>query len=321
VRSWLADLLQQLSRDQRVCLVTVVDVSGSAPREPGARMIVSETDVAGSIGGGRLEFECSRIATDMLRSSARRAARRRFPLGARCGQCCGGVVELSFETLTGGEWLDELRQCYNDRRPFVLLTDGSGRPRMLPDDRRARDCEWDAESGRFRQRIGVPRRTIAVFGAGHVGSAVVAALAPLDVAVRWIDSRRGLLPDSLPDNVTPVETGEPALEVAALPAGACYLVMTHSHPLDFEITDAVLRRGDAAYCGLIGSAAKRRRFERLMRSQGMSDSLLATLVCPIGIDGIDGKRPQEIAVAVAAQLLRLEAVARSSVGDDNIHVL
>jgi len=321
MRSWIGDLLDRLETHDRVCLVTVVAVRGSAPREPGARMVVSESDVTGSIGGGQLEYQCTRIATEMLRAAKPRPAQRNFPLGARCGQCCGGVVEITFELVANDAWLDELRDGFNSRRPFVLLSDGDGNRRLLPDDGLGPDCSWNADTREFRQRLGAPGQPIAVFGAGHVGSAIVAALAPLDFAIHWIDNRRSLLPDAVPDNVTTVETGAPALEVAAMPAGACYLVMTHSHSLDFEITDAVLRRGDAAYCGLIGSLAKRRRFERLMRDQGLGESRLRTLVCPIGIGGIVGKRPQEIAIAVAAQLLALNTVARESVGDNNVHVL
>lgn len=86
--------------------------------------------------------------------------------------------------------------------------------------------------------------------------------------------------------------------------GSYFLVMTHSHPLDLEICDQVLRRDDAAYCGLIGSTSKRRRFERLMKKQGMPEGLLENLVCPIGVSGISGKQPAEIAVAVAAEILQ-----------------
>ena len=107
-----------------------------------------------------------------------------------------------------------------------------------------------------------------------------------------------------PRNVKTIEAEEPALEVAAMPPGSCYLVMTHSHPLDLEICTRILRREDVTYCGLIGSGSKRRRFEQRFRQQGLSDSQVEKLVCPIGVDGITGKKPAEIAVAVAAELLR-----------------
>jgi xanthine dehydrogenase accessory factor len=149
---------------------------------------------------------------------------------------------------------------------------------------------------------------IALFGAGHVGAATVDVLSRLDCSVRWIDNRNGAFPEDLPGNVTAIETAEPAREVAAMPAGTFYLVMTHSHPLDQEICAQVLQRNDFAYCGLIGSHSKRRRFERQLQKLGLSESSLQRLTCPIGVTGIQGKQPVEIALAVAAQLLQAKDV-------------
>ena len=121
-----------------------------------------------------------------------------------------------------------------------------------------------------------------------------------------------------------VEAAEPALEVAAMPAGSCYLVMTHSHALDFDICDRILRRDDYAYCGLIGSLSKRRRFEKRFRAQDMPEAALARLVCPIGVAGISGKKPAEIAVAASAEILQAyEKVRRGAdlTYPDNVHVL
>ncbi len=98
--------------------------------------------------------------------------------------------------------------------------------------------------------------------------------------------------------------------------------MTHSHAIDFEVCDRILRRGDAAYCGLIGSRSKRRRFEKRYRSQGMPEATLERLVCPIGVDGITGKKPAEIAVSVAAELLQArDATQAKRAWPDNVHAL
>ena len=109
-----------------------------------------------------------------------------------------------------------------------------------------------------------------------------------------------------------------------MPANSCFLVMTHSHAIDFNICDRILRRGDAVYCGLIGSVSKRRRFEKRFRSQGMSEDMLEHLICPIGVDGITGKKPAEIAVAASAEVLRAyERAIRDTepVYPDNVHPL
>ena len=106
-----------------------------------------------------------------------------------------------------------------------------------------------------------------------------------------------------------------------MPEGAFYLVMTHSHSLDFEVCDRILRRRDARYCGLIGSLSKRRRFEKRYRQQGMPDDMLTELTCPIGVAGISGKKPAEIAVAAAAEVLRIHEHAAAVSYPENVHPL
>ncbi len=153
--------------------------------------------------------------------------------------------------------------------------------------------------------------TLQLYGAGHVGRAIVQLLARLPCAVQWIDAREAEFPaeGDAPHIqrlcVEPVEA-----EVRLAPPGACYLVLTHSHDLDLRITDAILRRGDFAYLGLIGSATKRARFLARFRQRGVHEAALARLTCPIGVPGIPGKQPEQIAVAVAAQLLQVAARAR-----------
>lgn len=150
-----------------------------------------------------------------------------------------------------------------------------------------------------------PAFHIALFGAGHVGKALVKLLGDLPCRVTWIDPRGTIFPETVPDNVTVTVSDEPEAEVTALPAGSFLLVMTHSHPLDQRILDAALRRDDFRYIGLIGSATKRARFLKRLKAGGLSDAEVARLTCPIGVDGAGGKHPAEIAVAVAAQLLQV----------------
>ena len=150
-----------------------------------------------------------------------------------------------------------------------------------------------------------PRPTpLLLFGAGHVGRALVLALAPLPFRVRWIDTRADAFPAHVPANATAIHTDEPGLEIAHAPAGAFVLVMTHSHPLDMALTAAALAREDLPHVGLIGSATKRARFEKRFREVGLTEARIADLVCPIGLPGIRGKDPAIIAAATAAQLLQ-----------------
>jgi len=142
-----------------------------------------------------------------------------------------------------------------------------------------------------------------LFGAGHVGRALVLALAPLPFDVRWIDSRPEAFPARAPHNVTMVHSANPANELAGAPDGAQVLVMTHSHPLDLDIVARALGVERFAFVGLIGSATKRARFLSQMRAASLSEAALAKLVCPIGLPGVEGKEPAVIAASVAAQLL------------------
>jgi xanthine dehydrogenase accessory factor len=91
------------------------------------------------------------------------------------------------------------------------------------------------------------------------------------------------------------------------PPGALYLVLTHNHDLDLRITEAILRRGDFRYLGLIGSKTKRQRFIHRFEQRGIAPEAIRRMICPIGIEGIAAKSPELIAVAVVAQLLQYAA--------------
>lgn len=150
-----------------------------------------------------------------------------------------------------------------------------------------------------------PAFHIALFGAGHVGKALVKLLGDVSCRITWIDTRDDIFPETIPGHVTINVSDQPEAEIAAIPAGSFVLVMTHSHPLDQRILLAALKRDDFRYVGLIGSATKRARFIRRLKALGLSDAQLARLTCPIGIEGAGGKHPAEIAIAVAAQLLQV----------------
>jgi xanthine dehydrogenase accessory factor len=143
-----------------------------------------------------------------------------------------------------------------------------------------------------------------LFGAGHVGKALARALAPLPLRVRWIDGRADAFPDPAIEGPEVVVSERLLDEVEAAPAGAAYLVLTHSHALDSMVCAAVLQRGDFAYLGLIGSRTKRAQFERAFRDLGIPQEQIARLVCPIGGGRIRDKRPAVIAALVAAELLQ-----------------
>jgi xanthine dehydrogenase accessory factor len=143
-----------------------------------------------------------------------------------------------------------------------------------------------------------------IFGAGHVGKALVHHLAGLPARVVLVDGRAGEFPAALPANARAQHEPHAEDAVADVPPGAMALVMTHSHDLDLALVERLLRRADLAYVGLIGSATKRARFEARLAAKGIAAD---RLVCPVGDASAGDKHPHAIAITVAAQLLAVRA--------------
>ena len=251
-------------------LVTVAEAKGSTPREEGAAMLVTEAQSFGTVGGGRLEWECLAQARKLL-AGGQAEAWAEIPLGPAVGQCCGGHVRIRLRR-AGAQELAELE-------PSEAAAEAA-----LP--------------------------TVLLFGAGHVGRALAAALAPLPLRLRWVDARAGEFPGEPPPGVEVVVTNRPLAEIAAAPAASAAFVLTHSHALDFELCAGVLERGDFAYLGLIGSATKRAKFVRGLRELGIPGDRIDAMACPIGGAALRDKRPAVIAALAAAELL--VALAKTS---------
>lgn len=142
-----------------------------------------------------------------------------------------------------------------------------------------------------------PPPQVLIFGAGHVGRALARLLTQLPFDVTLIDSRADEL--SLATGCQSRLEAIPETVITAARPGAAYVILTHDHGLDFLLATEALRRGDAAYVGLIGSATKRARFNREARAQGIDT---AGLTCPIGAGFTADKRPEVIAVFAAAEI-------------------
>ena len=358
-------LLDIVTSGQPCVLVTVAHIAGSAPREAGARMIVTPAQVFGTIGGGNLEFEAIRIGRTRLDGLSATGPQRfieLFPLGSMLQQCCGGAVFLHFEIVIEGQagWLsaaaDSERnntlallvsrtiQSDMDRTPAtekiiftkagvtgslgdqhldelaahkaetLLSTAGSPETSLLHSLVETQSTLPDTSDVLFFEMISPCDFQVVLFGAGHVGRALVSALADAGACrITWVDSRAGQFPQELPSNVEPRLTDNPVAEIDGLSRQAYCLVMTHSHQLDQDLCEALLRRDDFAFLGLIGSATKHRRFVQRLSEKGLSERQLERLTCPIGIPGIESKEPGVIAVSVAAQLLLTQAADNNPV--------
>lgn len=290
-------------------LVTLVAVRGSAPREAGARMVIGpgDTGFSGTIGGGELEWRVLQAARQALAAGTQSAAVDRYSLGPELAQCCGGSVEVLSEVFVT-EQIDTVRALAAREKAGPFLAHARIGRRAV-DRIPAEDGEEDAGAAGTDGEVDVVERfgdrpqEVWLFGAGHVGRALMLALAPLPFAVTWIDERRDAFPPVLPRHVRTIESPNAAAELAAAPSGAAIVVMTHSHPLDLAIVHAALAAARFSYVGLIGSSSKRARFAQRLRSAGLPDDLTDALVCPIGLPQIRSKTPAAIATGVAAQLL------------------
>ena len=251
-------------------LLTIASTQGSTPREAGAWLALFADRLLGSIGGGQLEFQALAAARELLQSR---------PSHSLDGQSRRYALGPSLGQCCGG--VVELRFDYL-ADPAALRLLGLAEPAAAP---------------------------VVIFGAGHVGRALVRALEPLPFALRWIDSRDDIFPADLPpwleaEHSDPVERALPGLA-----AGSHVLIMTHSHEEDFALVAACLRRqreaADLAFIGLIGSASKWASFGRRLRERGFLEDEMEQVRCPLGWPAIRGKQPAVIAASVAAQLLAI----------------
>lgn len=330
-----AAIAAALAAHGRVARVVIAGVEGSSPREAGASMLIWDTGQSGTIGGGALEFEAASKARAWLSASApfpsvprtgaggrgtgsvtQRDGRdgpppplvgegwgggarvERIALGPSLGQCCGGAVVLWTEIL--------------DRLPDPVAGVVARGPGEMPlavkrvlAAARGQGVRPAAGlvSGWLVEPVAEAERQIWIWGAGHVGRALVSVLAPLPgIAITWVDVNRERYPDPVPDGVTVLPAADPGVLADHAPPGVDHLILTFSHALDLELCHRLLSRGFLS-CGLIGSATKRARFRSRLLALGHASDAVARIRCPIG-DPALGKHPQAIAVGVAAELLR-----------------
>lgn len=243
--------------------VEITATRGSAPRDAGTVMKVTAEGTEGTIGGGALEYAAICKARRML-DTEENAFEETVPLGPNLGQCCGGSVTLRYTDTKPSQYFIPL-----DQFTVHVLQDNRPHPKHL----------W-------------------VWGAGHVGRAVVTALNPQAAKITWVDTARERFPDRIHNDITVVPTPDMPRLAAHAQKNAHHLIFTYSHDIDLALCAALLKRGFAS-CGLIGSDTKWTRFQKRLRDSGLDPS---TITCPIGDKSL-GKAPHQIAQGVVAALL------------------
>ena len=291
----LTSLRAAIAAHGQVARVVIADVQGSSPREVGAAMLVWDGGQSGTIGGGALEYQAAQQAFA-------REGFSRHPLGPELGQCCGGAVTLLTEVYDADRLATLDGEIVIARGPsemplavkrLTTCARNQGvdlRPRMV--------------QGWFVEPVAQPTTPLWIWGAGHVGRALVEVLHPMpEIEITWVDTAPNRFPDMIPEGVNALPASDPLRVVAHAPQDAAHLILTYSHALDLSLCDALLRHG-FAFAGLIGSDTKWARFTSRLRNLGHTDAQISRICCPIGQKSL-GKHPQAIAVGVAAQLLSL----------------
>ncbi|NOD85607.1 xanthine dehydrogenase accessory protein XdhC [Ruegeria sp. HKCCD6119] len=294
----LEALREAVKTHGKVVRVVIAGIKGSSPREVGAAMLVWKDGQSGTIGGGTLEYQ----AAEAARSQTVATRLTHHTLGPDMGQCCGGAVSLFSEVydLKKVETLDDTiiaRSASGGAVPLsVKRVLAAARSQGITPETRLID-------GWMIEPVHKPARNLWIWGAGHVGRALVDVLSPLpDLAITWVDTGPERFPDVIPAGVTDLPATKPVELVRHAPPNAEHLVLTYSHNLDLELCNRLLLH-DFRFAGLIGSATKWARFRSRLAALGHPPDRISRITCPIGDPSL-GKHPQMIAVGVAAQLLR-----------------
>ncbi len=269
------------AREPVAIVAELTSVRGSSPREQGTFMLVGLTSEFGTIGGGALEYLVIEHARRLIRDG-RLHEGMDVPLGPEIGQCCGGRVGVSLDSVT-----EEKRH-----QLLALVADEQSR-----------------------------RTAVFLFGAGHVGRALAAILALLPVKLEVVDTRVEELA-LLQPGISARLVAMPEVVVRAAPIGSAFVILTHDHALDFLIAQEALKRRDSPYIGMVGSATKRARFSSWYVGEGGEAADLTRLILPIGNQGLVDKRPEIIAALAAAEIIghicRREAEMMGALGTEDL---
>ena len=286
----------------KIARVLILKTFGSAPRDEGTTMLIWDSGQFGTIGGGELEYQVTRLAKKIIIDN-KGSRIKKFSLGPDMGQCCGGAVELLIEIL------DETKV------KFISVDDGFFARPVFKDEKslnvqaliksyrnKSVPIKTSFKDGWLFEPVTKEKELIWIYGAGHVGTAIANILSKLSqFSVTCIDTSQDRYPDNFPKTVEKLITKNPAQIVQYAPSETHHLILTYSHALDLEICHQLLQHNFAT-AGLIGSKTKWARFKKRLNELNYTFEQINTIICPIGEPSF-GKSPYEIAIGVASMLL------------------
>tara|TARA_B100001173_G_scaffold233336_1_gene203011 strand:+ start:1543 stop:2478 length:936 start_codon:yes stop_codon:yes gene_type:complete len=281
----------------KVARVAVVATKGSVPREAGTEMLVWEGGQLGTIGGGALEFQAVREAFsgDYLKT---------IPLGPDLGQCCGGGVTLVNEIFD----LARLKKIEIGKNFLRRVSGAHQKPSAIirhEESIQSSNCAID-ETVISKGWVSEPTRKksspIWVYGAGHVGRAIIQTISPLpNFDLTWLDTGKDRFPEDVPSSVKVLYSKNLIRLSKYAPVNCNHIIITYSHALDLSLCNKILKTPFESL-GLIGSRTKWVRFQKRLTELGHSHDRISQITCPIGSPEL-GKHPQAIAISLAQKLL------------------
>lgn len=332
MRSMFKLMAERLAAEEALVLVTVVASSGATPRGAGARMLIGEEGrLAGTIGGGAVEYRSEKIAAEILET--KQSGEHDFTLTKDdvedLGMICGGAVSVFFRYIPAGD-TDTLSLAREAETRFAsgedlwLINDIAGGGRLALWSKKNGSFGFEVPDSVLKPLSAHPLRIkegnldmyaeqiassgrVYIFGCGHVGQALVPVLAGVGFRCVAADDRpdfadNRLFPDA--EEVLLVDLDNIAESIEIGPEDyVC--VMTRGHSFDMSV-QAQMMRTPACYIGVIGSAHKIAGVQAQLREQGFGDEDFARVTSPIGLN-IKAETPEEIAISIAAQLIELRA--------------
>ena len=304
-KNWVEMAMVMIAQDGAVVRASLAEVKGSAPREAGAMMLITPSQIWQSIGGGALEYDMMRRARKMIEEGPPAWTRQiiKLVLGPDMGQCCGGQVRVLLEFF-GPNDVPVLAGLTTASR---LVHPLAGNAPLADADDLADHLAYGpladgplADGSAVIAPVTLTGHPVFLYGAGHIGRALAPHLLALDCDLHWIDIADDRFPERVPDGARRVLAADPAVIAAHAPSNAIHLVITHDHALDETLCHRILTGGGFARLGLIGSATKAARFRSRLAKAGVAADQLERLVCPVGLAAISGKQPARVALSIAA---------------------
>ena len=301
--AWPHAVLAYLEQGQCVAHIMILAAKGSTPRGIGVDMLVSAHGQEGTIGGGAMEFQATDIARQAFKNTPQDGFSRfveTFALGPDLGQCCGGHITILCEIFTPSAIKSVHDLCAVTDK--MLCHDVTSQDIARPIDRALTSAYFEKETQRYIAPVTTASQSLYVYGAGHVGRALMPLVQGLALSVIWVDTDKSRFPDPVPDDVTIVPAADMAVVARHAPQGAFHVVLTYSHQFDEAICHELLAKGAFGKLGLIGSATKKARFDKRFLQAGISQELIDAYHCPVGLRAIQDKSPAHVALSIAGQI-------------------